>query len=223
VLYHTGPSGNQSPRYHVAGQTFAEAERLGRKLGAAVVAAIAALRPEDFSGDLAVGGRLGAVALPARRFKPVAAAEASLKAAVTEFERLQREKAPHGPVRTAECVVFGAEEALTLARAQADGRLDALRKQYAAAEVQVLQIGGTFFVGLPCEIFVEYGLEIKKRAPGRAFVISLANGDLQGYIVTPEADAAGGYEAQCSFFRPEAGAVMVNEAIRLMTELGASR
>ena len=28
VLYHTGPSGNQSPRYHVSGQTFAEAERL---------------------------------------------------------------------------------------------------------------------------------------------------------------------------------------------------
>ena len=58
--------------------------------------------------------------------------------------------------------------------------------------------------------------------PGRAFVISLANGELQGYIVTPEADAAGGYEAACSFFRPEAGAAMADEAVRLMGLLSRS-
>ena len=32
VVYHTGPAGNQSPRYYVSGQTFAEADRLGCKL-----------------------------------------------------------------------------------------------------------------------------------------------------------------------------------------------
>ncbi len=34
TIYHTGPSGNQSPRYFVTGQTFAEADRLGTMLGA---------------------------------------------------------------------------------------------------------------------------------------------------------------------------------------------
>ena len=44
VLYHTAPCGNQSPRYFVSGQTFAEAERLGRKLGAAVAGALGGIR-----------------------------------------------------------------------------------------------------------------------------------------------------------------------------------
>jgi hypothetical protein len=72
---------------------------------------------------------------------------------------------------------------------------------------------------LPGEQFVEYGLEIKRRAPGRAFVIGNANGELQGYIVTPEAAAAGGYEAAWALFRPESGARLVEAAVELMKEL----
>ncbi len=98
---------------------------------------------------------------------------------------LRHAGAPHGPLRTAEVAVFGAEERVTLARAQAQGEIAALVDRYTPAEVQVFRVGDTCLVGLPGELFVEYGLAIKARAPRRAFVISLANGDLQGYIVTP--------------------------------------
>lgn len=219
VVYHTGPSGNQSPRYWVKGQTFAECERLGALLGDRVWSAIEALPESAFSGGWTVDAAVDTVCLPPRRFLEVARAEAGLAKARATFERLRREGAGHGPVRTAECAVFGAEEAVVLARAQANGELDSWQRRYEGARVQALRIGPSVLVGLPGELFVEYGLEIKRRAGGQVFVISMTGGELQGYIVTPEADAAGGYEASCSFFRPEAGALMVEAAVKLVGRL----
>lgn len=216
VIYHTGPAGDQSPRYHVVGQTFAEAERLGSRLGDAVVAAVESLPADSFSDRVRLGAAREIVSLPLRQFLPVTEAEAALRNATETFERLRREGAPHGPVRTAECVVFGAEEALRFARARTDNRFEQWCAGRTDAEVQVLRIGDACWVGLPGELFVEYGLEIKRRSPLRTFVVSLANGELQGYIVTPAAAQAGGYEAAAGIFRPEAGAVMVEAALRLV-------
>lgn len=221
LIYHTGPSGNQSPRYWVSGQTFDESDRLGGLLGERVVAALSGLDGRAYRADATVDAEAGRVNLPARRFLDVKTAEANLARARAEFERLKREGAPHGPVRTAECAVFGAEEAVVLATAQANGELEQWRSRYMPARVQAVRVGGAYLAGLPGECFVEYGLEIKKRAGVPAAVISLAGGELQGYIVTPEADAAGGYEAACSFFRPESGMLMVDEAVRLIGVLRA--
>jgi hypothetical protein len=44
VVYHTGPSGNQSPRHVTKGNTLAEADRLGRILGTAVEKILPAIR-----------------------------------------------------------------------------------------------------------------------------------------------------------------------------------
>ncbi|MCP4166058.1 MAG: hypothetical protein GY759_09220 [Chloroflexi bacterium] len=216
VLYHTGPSGNQSPRYHVSSQTFAEAQRLGYRLADAVIAAVEALQPTDFSDRITISGAQAFVELPVRRFPPPARAERMLSRAIEAYERLKSEGAPHGPVRTAECTIFGTEEQVVLAKAQESGELDALRRNYTPTEVQVLRVGDTFFAGLAGEYFVEYGLELKNRAPGGAVVISLANGELQGYIVTPEAS---GYEAAFSLWAPQAGAIIIDEALRLMNKL----
>ena len=216
ILYHTGPSGNQSPRYHVSGQTFAEAERLGRKLGAAVLDSLNRLQDAEFSDDLPLAGTRRFVQLPPREFCSVPEAQELLEEAYADYERLKRENAGHGPIRTAECTTFGAEERVTLAQAQADGTVQAIRKAYSPTEVQVLRIGPAVLVGLRGECFVEYDLDIKLRAPVQAFVISLANGELQGYIVTPEAT---GYEAGLSFFMPEAGQLMADATVELIAEL----
>ena len=217
VVYHNGPCGNLSPRYHVKAQTFAEAERLGSRLGGFVVEALGALRDEQFASDVTVEGRRADVSLPCRRFPSVAEAEAGLSAAREAYERLKRDEAGHGAVRTAECVVFGAEELVTLARAQADGRLLPVQASHQRAEVQVLRVGDTFLACLPGECFVEYALEIKRRASARAFVASMANGELQGYITTPDAV---GYEANLSFFTAASGAFLVDQALALCERFG---
>ncbi|MCK5802153.1 MAG: neutral/alkaline non-lysosomal ceramidase N-terminal domain-containing protein [Lentisphaeria bacterium] len=216
VLYHNGSCGNLSPRYHVKGQTFEEANRLGTHLGIQVAAALTELSDRDFSTSLSLGAKRVFVDLPPRRFCSVEEAERELEEAVAEYEQLKREKAPHGPVRTAECTVFGAEERVTLAQAQASGDTDRVLEEYLPVEVQVLRAGDAFLVGFPGECFVEYSLQLKEQVPG-AFVISLANGELQGYIPTPEAV---GYEARLSFFEPAAGDVLVSTALELIDGLG---
>jgi len=220
TVYHNGPCGNLSPRYHVQGQTFAEAERLGRRLGGAVVRALEDLRPVDFQAEPALAVRRGYAELIPNTFPSVPSAAAELSRARARHDRLKRDKAAHGPVRTAECVVFGAEMALALAGAQASGEVARRQAEFGRAEVQVGRVGSAYLAALPGEHFVEYGLEIKRRAPGRAFVIANANGELQGYIVTPEAAAAGGYEAAWALFRPESGARLVETAVGLMRDLG---
>jgi hypothetical protein len=320
ILYHTGPAGNQSPRYHVKGQTFAEAERLGRKLGASVLASLNGihtasphpspdLSPEgkgiaagitgidpsnlasrsprreeggqptpltetspssrrglqvkaitktredvsdgrsslaravsgrqsvcsplggedkgegcrsnalQFTNNPTLAGSLQSVNLKRRIFPSVADAEKLLTEYRATYDRLKAEGAERAKVRTAEVSVFGAEALLNLARAQQSGDLDRLLTRFRPFEVQVLRIGDACIAVLPGEFFAEYGLDLKKRAAAKSFVVTYANGELQGYIVTPEAAAAGGYEAASSMFGPQEGAKMVDTALQMIGRL----
>lgn len=215
VLYHNGPSGNLSPRYHVREQTFAEAERLGTRLGKHILAQAETLNDAAFTTDMLLAAATAAVTLPPRTFGPLAEAQRELEAARAEYARLQAQGSPHGPLRTAECTIFGAEERLTLARAEQEGETARLQQSYNPVQIQVLRLGDGFRIGFPGECFVEYGLEVKQRLPNSA-VICLANGELQGYIPTPDAT---GYEARLSFFKPEAGSMMVETALALAEKL----
>jgi neutral ceramidase len=221
VLYHTGPAGNQSPRYHVNGQTFAEAERLGRKLGSA---ALQGATRAQFSVDIELSGWLKPVELNPRNLPSVADAEKLLACCQSEFARLKTSGAESAQARTAEVAVFGAEAQLNLARAKQSGELDCLLARVRPFEVQVLRIGDACVAALPGEFFAEFGLELKKRAAMKSFVVTYANGELQGYIVTPEAAGAGGYEAASSLFPPAAGTAMSEECLSAIFKLkGDSR
>lgn len=215
VLYHNGNCGNLSPRYHVKKQTFAEAERLGRRLGEFAGDAISEINDADYKHDITLKSLQGFAQLKPRTFCSVEEAEINLRQARENYKRLKSKNAGHGPVRTAECTVFGAEEVVTMAKLQNAGILAEKQAEYAKAEIQILQIGDTCIVGIPGECFVEYSLDIKKRAAKNTFVASLANGELQGYITTPEAV---GYEANLSMFKPESGAIMVEMALELIGE-----
>ncbi|MGV3556600.1 neutral/alkaline non-lysosomal ceramidase N-terminal domain-containing protein [Larkinella arboricola] len=60
--------------------------------------------------------------------------------------------------------------------------------------LQAFRIGDLAISAIPCEVFVEIGLDIKKRSPFKpTFSISLANG-YNGYLPTPEHHKLGGYE-----------------------------
>jgi neutral ceramidase len=216
VLYHTGPAGNQSPRYHVKGQTFAEAERLGRKLGAAVMPRLNDLK---FKDNVALAGALEAVDLQRRKFPSAMEAEKVLTDYRAEYEHLKSEGAERAKVRTAEVSVFGAEALLKLAQAQQSGVVDRMLDPFRPFEVQVVRIGESCVVAFPGEFFAEYALDLKKRAAAKSFVVTYANGELQGYIVTTEAAAAGGYEAVSSMFGPQEGARMVDTALGMIKRL----
>ena len=213
VLYHTGPEGNQSPRHVTRGNTFEEAERLGVMLGKAVEGVLGSI---EYSRDIGgISACRTSIDLPKKRLPLVDDARKARTAAREKLDRLRREGAPRQEVRTAECDWFGAEESVSLAEAAADGRIE---KEYASvlpAEIQAIKLGSRTFVGWQGEVFVEYALQVK-RAISDTYLINLANGELQGYIVTEEAAADGGYEASNGLFPPEAGDVLVDETLKLL-------
>lgn len=219
MLYHTAPCGNQSPRRFVDGQTFAEAERLGRKLGIVAAGALHNISEHDWCAGPRLEATLAPVILPRRPLLPLADASKQLAKYRGAYERLKTEQAPLPEIRTAECAVFGAEGAVALAEAETRGEIEQTLKNYTPVEVQVLRIGEVDVVGLPGECFADYALAIKRSARTRTFVVSLVNGELQGYIVTPEASATGGYEATNAVFAPEAGAMLVRTALTLVDRL----
>jgi hypothetical protein len=212
VLHHTGPAGNQSPRHVIRGNTLEEARRLGETLGSAVAAAIGKI---TFDSSLELDAQRALVDLPRRAFPPVADVERNLQHASQKLAHLRHIGAARQEVRGAEVDWFGAEETLRLARLAAEGRLEGVYQSCLPAEVQALKVGPWTFVGWPGEVFVEYALAVKAEARD-TYVISLANGELQGYITTEAAAVEGGYEAANAIFTPEAGRMLVEATVGLI-------
>lgn len=89
-----------------------------------------------------------------------------------------------------------------------------------SAPLQVLKIGGLRLAAMPAEVFVEIGLELKRKHPGST-VVSLANA-YHGYLPTPRHHALGGYEtwrARSSYLEVEASVKMVQALDEMLKEL----
>ena len=216
VVYHNGASGNQSPRHVTKANTFAEAQRLGENLGRAIATVFPAV---EYRREVVPKVRRRMIDVEARKFPSVTDAVSAVERTQQKYEQLQRDGAPRTAVRTAECDVFGAEETAELARAAGDGRLAAAIASCQPAEIQLIELGPWKFVAWPGEFFVEYALAVRAAAPG-TFVITLANGELQGYIVTAEAAARGVYESTNAVFAPSNGPRFVEATRALIAETG---
>jgi neutral ceramidase len=83
--------------------------------------------------------------------------------------------------------------------------------------LQVLTIGDFHFCAIPCEVFAEIGLAMKKKRP-RSQIVSLANGYF-GYLPTAAQHELGGYEtwlARSSYLEKNAAAKIVTGLEGLM-------
>ncbi len=91
-------------------------------------------------------------------------------------------------------------------------------------KLQMHRIGDLTVGAIPCEVFVEIGLDLKKTSPAtRHFTISLANG-YNGYLPTEEHHELGGYEtwrARSSYLEVEA-ASKISAALKEMFAVGES-
>jgi hypothetical protein len=88
------------------------------------------------------------------------------------------------------------------------------------AEVQVIALGkDVAWVALPGEIFVELGLDLKKRSPFKhTIVVELANGSV-GYVPTKRGFAEGNYEPVSARCAPGSGEMLVDAAVRMLEDL----
>jgi neutral ceramidase len=88
--------------------------------------------------------------------------------------------------------------------------------------IQALRIGDIDIVAIPCEVFTEIGLGIKKASPlKQTFTIELANG-YNGYLPTPAQHALGGYEtwrARSSYLEVHASVKIVSAIDELLKKV----
>ncbi len=216
LLYHTGPSGNQSPRHFIKSNSFDEAQRLGNLLGKRIVDQVRQLDQPSFKNWVSLSTGHSEVMLPKKKFMSVKDAEKKVISVKNRFEQMIRDKAPKQEIRTVECDWFGAEENRQLAEMAVNGKLDQVYQSLLPVEICIVDIDETHFVFLPGEMFVEYSLLIKAALPGKTYISSLSNGVLAGYIVTEEAEQEGGYEASNSIFPAKAGQVIVNNVLAMI-------
>ncbi|MHC4642260.1 MAG: neutral/alkaline non-lysosomal ceramidase N-terminal domain-containing protein [Planctomycetota bacterium] len=87
-------------------------------------------------------------------------------------------------------------------------------------EIQVLRVGDIYILGLPGEVLVEVGLEIKKKAGiENLFIISLSN-DACGYVCLSQAYDEGGYEPGWGTnLAKGAGEIIIKEALQLVNQI----
>ncbi len=171
------------------------AGHIGRTLGRTVLAAVPSLqaitRPE-----LAV--RSTTFQVPFREVTP---------AQVTEAQAVMRKFADHG---TPFLDKVAAVRVLDLEKIGPTWPM----------EVQVIRLDAkTAIVCLPCEIFAELGLAIKRASPfPRTLVIEICN-DRPSYVPTDKAFAEGSYEVTNARVKPGAGKLLVAAAEKLLGEL----
>lgn len=88
--------------------------------------------------------------------------------------------------------------------------------------LQAFRLGDLAITAIPCEVFVEIGLEIKEKSPFKpTFTTSLANG-YNGYLPTPEHHKLGGYEtwrARSSYLEVDASNKVTETVFELLNKL----
>lgn len=208
LIYHMGASGNQSPRHVVQANTMDECSRLGHILGQQIQQAFQCLQWHD---HLSLTCRCAEVTLPLRRMDDMDTAMTKLSDAQKQLESLRQSNELPTLVRTAECDWFGALERVQMVKANETGLIEALAHAIMPACVQVITIGQQQYVCWPGEVFVEFALQVTQHYP-HAHIITCANGELQGYLVTQQAVDEDAYEANNAIFASPQGGVKLVEA-----------
>jgi hypothetical protein len=192
------------------GRTFERAAELGRRLGEGALAALPEIETdaEPLLRALSQSVTLPLKALPtitdaARDLREAEERLAALNGQHEMSEELNRAKSAR---LYASITDFYAREAQALTQ----GRLP--------IELQGVRINDAVFIAVPAEVFVEIGLQIKRQAPHRAFIVGIANGYI-GYLTTAAAQATGGYEDVSTKLAPEAEDLLIRQTLELERQL----
>lgn len=194
-----------------SGPPFDEVTRIGRVVAGEIISTSEQITPGDDDAlrchwePLEVEQRT--LPTPEDAEAAIAVAEAAHKAAVDAGK-------PEHIVKDLSREISASRTTATVAKAAVE-RPDTL-KAATQASVHVMQIGPLIAVGIPGEIFVEYGLEMKRRVAqdvNRPMILVGYANDYIGYIITPRADATGGYEKAISRVAPTAGRTLTEAAM----------
>jgi neutral ceramidase len=193
------------------GRTFEHAAELGERLARATLAALPNILTDD---DPVIATAASIVDFPLKDLPKVEEAGIKLRDAEDKLESLGSDDGASTALMAAKSQLLYASITNFYANETAilDGHLP--------VELQAVRIGDAVFLAVPAEVFVEIGLELKRRAPFRTFIVGIANGYI-AYFPTRAAYAAGGYEVVSSKIAPTSEEIFYQKALELGNRLFA--
>ena len=200
-----------------SGPKFEEVTRLGRVLAGEIIATAEQIVTGE---DTTLRNHWAPITLEPRAFPAPEAAEAGKVAAAEALQAAETAGKPEYQLRDLRREVNAANTTAMVAKVAAEHP-----EMLAAAtntSYHVMQIGPLVAVGIPGEIFVEYGLEMKRRVAqdtGRPMILVGYANDYIGYIITPRAAETGGYERAISRVAPSAGRALTEAAMATVREI----
>lgn len=213
-----GASGNQSSRYYRTGESFDEAERVGRTLGRAAVSAIEGM---EWKNDIEI--KVATAAMP-MEFRDMGSEEELEKQVAIDTARYKELYAKYGKStvreeyylwQNANLKCLGSEDRLELVRKMKTENWRRFVNAEGPAEIHAIALDDICVIGVPGEVFVEYSLYVKAMAGfAKVSFNTVTNGCLPGYLYTPESLLTGGYETDNSVLSEEFGENLVNLAIQ---------
>ncbi len=217
VGFAQGCSGNQSSRYYRQGESYDEAERVGRTLGKA---AHSVLDEILWQTDLPIKVAINELEIELRDF----GTEEDLLAQVEQDEKNYKELyAKYGKStnrneyylwQNANLKLLGSERQLGYVQLQKKGVKIPQLEDERPANIQVFNLGGACVIGVQGEVFVEYGLYLKATAGFDTVIVNeLTGGCLPGYLYTPQSLLTGGYEVGASMLSPAFGRHLVEKVL----------
>lgn len=222
VGFSQGASGNQSSRYYRQGESFDEAERVGRILGKA---AATVLEHAAWSNELPIRTADKSIELELRTFGTEEELEKKVAQDKKTYEELYEKygksenREEYYLWQNANLKMLGSEDQLGYVKMQKKGMRIELLTDENPAEIQVITLGDTCIVGVQGEVFVEYALYIKAMAGYEMVVFNeLTNGCLPGYLYTPESLVEGGYETDTSMLGEKFGRHLVDAILDVIEE-----
>jgi len=217
VGFAQGASGDQSSRYFRQGQSFDEAERVGRIMGKAAAEAIENM---CFTDTAKLVHEYIELPIPIREYPSIAELEEKVRVRTQRYENLKAEGASYLDIQNANLYMLGAEDMLGYAICVKNGKRVDLLEDENPAEISVFRIGDNVIVGSQGECFVEYALKIRKNSiAANTYVFCIANGCLPGYCVNDAAYEEDGYEAGNCMLAPGFGDIIAENALRLISEV----
>ncbi len=194
------------------GRTFENAAKLGYKLANATLEALSDISTKD---SCELSAAIFLVNFPLKDLPEIEKSAQTFRKAKEDLARLsQTEAVPEVLMKAKSQLLYAS---ITNFYAQETASLDG----HLPVELQAFRIGETVFLAVPAEVFVEIGLELKRRAAHKTFIAGIANGYI-GYFPTQTAYADGGYEVVSSKIAPQSESVFYREAIKLEEQLFSS-
>ena len=223
VGFSQGASGNQSSRYYRQGESYDEAERVGRTLGKA---AHTVLEKANWKNDIEIDVASDIIEMELRDF----GTEEELIKRVEEDEKVYKElytkygdsknREEYYLWQNANLKLLGSEDQLGYVRMRDRGIKIELVTDENPVEIQTIKLGGALIIGFQGELFVEYGLYLKAMAGfGTVIVNELTNGCMPGYMYTPESLITGGYETDTSMLAESFGRRLVDKTFEIISKI----